>query len=70
MGGRRFKREGTYAHLLLLHILYATLQPMQHCKAIIFQRSPKFKINLKTETSPLKALECLGILIDRTQISK
>jgi len=32
----RFKREGTYVYLLLIHVV-AGQKPTQHCKAIILQ---------------------------------
>ena len=46
--GRRFKRQGTYAHVWLIHIVVQQ-KATQHCKAIILQ----LKINLKKH-SPLK----------------
>ena len=39
-GVQRFKREGTYVHLWLIHVAIWQ-KPTQHCKAIILQ----FKIN-------------------------
>ena len=40
--GGRFKREGTYAYLQLIHV-DVWQKPTQHCNAIILQ----LKINLK-----------------------
>ena len=39
---RMFKREGTYAHLWLIHIVVRQ-KPTQHCKAIILQLKVKKK---------------------------
>ena len=48
--GRRFKREGTYVHLWLIHAdVWQT--PTQYCKAIILQ--------LKLQKKPV----CLWLLI-------
>ena len=33
--GRRFKREGTYVYLWLIHVVWQT--PVQYCKVIILQ---------------------------------
>ena len=44
--GGRFKREGIYVYLWLIHIVLQQ-KPIQHCKAIILQ----LKINLKKEKS-------------------
>ena len=39
--GGRFKREGTYVYLQLIHV-DVWQKPMQYCKAIIFQlKKPK-----------------------------
>ena len=43
--GGRFKREGTYVYIWLIHI-DVWQKPTQHCKAIIFQ----LKINFKKMT--------------------
>ena len=40
--GRRFKREGTYVYLWLIHVVVWE-KPTQYCKAIMLQ----LKINLK-----------------------
>ena len=39
----RFKREGTYVYLWLLHIV-VWQKPTQYCKAIILQLKTNFKI--------------------------
>ena len=38
--GRRFKREGTYVYLRLIHIVIWQ-KPPQHYKAVIFQFTKK-----------------------------
>jgi len=45
MGGR-FKREGTYVHLGLIHIV-VWQKPIQYCKAIILQLKKKKKLKVK-----------------------
>ena len=44
--GRRFKREGTYVYLWLIHA-DVWQKPTQHCKAIIVQLKIKLKKILK-----------------------
>ena len=43
----RFKREGTYVYLWLLHIV-VWQKPTQYCKAIILQLKKKKNRKLKT----------------------
>ena len=40
--GRRFKREGTYVHLRLIHV-DVWQKPTQFCKSIILQLKNKLK---------------------------
>ena len=40
--GGRFKREGTYVYLWLIHVPIRQ-KPSQYCKVIIFQLEIKFK---------------------------
>ena len=48
MGMRgKFKREGTYVYLWLIHVIVQQ-KPVQHCKAIIFQLKINFKKGRKT----------------------
>ena len=42
----RFKREGTYVYLRLIHVDVGQ-KSMQHCKAIILQIKINFKIKFK-----------------------
>ena len=49
--GGRFKREGTYTHLLLIHV-DVWEKPTQYCKAIILQLKIN-KFNLKIVTSQI-----------------
>ena len=54
--GRRFKREGTYAYLWLIH---ADLwhKPAQYCKAIMYQwKINKFKLKIKMNSKWIKDL--------------
>ena len=50
--GRRFKREGTYVYLWLIHVDVGQ-KPTQFYKAIILQLKTKFKIFLNMETKIL-----------------
>ena len=49
--GGKFKREGIYVHLWLIHVDVWQKPPPQHCKAIIFQlKINKFLKILKDDT--------------------
>ena len=49
--GGRFKREGTYVYLWLIHV-DVWQKPTQYCKAIIFQLKKK-QPNRKAGTKPM-----------------
>ena len=46
----RFKREGTYVYLWLIHVDVGQ-KPTQHCKAIIFQLNINFKKKIILKSS-------------------
>ena len=48
--GGRFKREGTYVYLWLIHIV-VWQKPIHHCKTIIFQLKINFKIIVQIVTT-------------------
>ena len=50
--GERFKREGAYVHLCLIHV--DIWQKLKFCKAILLQlKISKFKFEKAPERSPL-----------------
>jgi len=51
--GERFRREGTYVFLWLMHVV-VWQKPTQHCKVIILQ--------LKRNNSPLEIIEKYHVL--------
>ena len=63
MGGR-FKREGTYAYLWLIHV-DVWQKPTQHCNAIILQ----IKMNIFFKV-PLKLTEKIYLGINLTKEAK
>ena len=68
--GQRFKKEGTYVHLCLIHV-DVWQKSIQHCKAIILQ----LKINLKkrvhkVEGGEVKKRQEEGCKLCRTERGK
>ena len=53
--GGRFKREGTYVYLWLIHV-DVWQNPTQYCKAIILQLKIKKRIKVKKEAMNLKKI--------------
>ena len=61
----RFKREGIYAYLWLIHIVVQQKHITQHCKAII----PQLKINFKKQCTDKKlAYNLIGIAMKSVYI--
>ena len=54
----RFKREGTYVYLLLIHVV-AGQKPTQHCKAIILQLKKNNEERHKSRSGDLDKFELL-----------
>ena len=62
--GGRFKREGTYAYLRLIHV-GVWQKPTKYCKAII----PSLKINLKNNKYTVHSSESTRkVLIPRLSV--
>ena len=56
--GGRFKREGTYVQLWLLHV-DIWQKPTQYCKVVILQLKSKLKTTTTTKTEEAKNLKKL-----------